>query len=199
MNRFNRICGLVGFVALLSACAAPRVRPEADSLAAQDRREQFLLRHTEWALKGRLAISGPSDSGSGSLDWVQRGEWFRFTVSAPVSGKTWTLTGDATHAELTGLGDRTHDATDAASLLARELGWTVPVAELAYWVRGVRAPGPAEMVFGSNGLPSEFVQSGWKIEYRDYEVGQEPVMPRRIFASKGDYKVRLVVQQWNLQ
>ena len=186
-------------MALLAACAAPRIRPDAVLLSAQDQREQSLLTQKNWSLNGRLAISGPSDSGSGSLDWLQQGEQFRFTVSAPVSGKTWTLSGDATRAELTGLGDRIPSASDASKLLERELGWRVPVVELAYWVRGVRAPGQADVIFGEDGLPAEFRQAGWKIEYRDYEKGHDPVLPRRIFASNGAYKVRLVIQQWEMQ
>jgi len=199
MNRARRWAGLAGLMALLAACTTPRIRPDAGLLNAQDQRERSLLKQADWSLEGRLAISGPSDSGSGSLDWLQQGERFRFTVSAPVSGKTWTLRGDATHAELTGLGNRTPSARDASGLLEQELGWKVPVAELAYWVRGMRAPGQAEMRFRDDGLPAEFQQAGWTIEYRDYAQGHDPVLPRRIFASNGDYKVRLVVQQWEMR
>lgn len=182
---------------LLASCAAPRLRPDAGLMAGQEQRERVLGAEPAWSLSGRLAISGPQEGGSGSLVWTQDGADFRFAVSAPVTGKTWTLSGNRDHAELSGLREQPVRAPDAAGLLQRELGWKVPVVELAAWVRGLRVPGPARVVFREDGLPAEFVQNGWKIEYRDYDTARQPALPVRIFASNGDYKVRLAIQHWD--
>lgn len=191
-----RTASLAVLAALLASCAAPRLRPDAERMSALEQREQILLAHRDWSLQGRMAISAPEDSGSGSLDWAQRGETFRFALSAPVSGKTWTLSGDNQHAELTGLRAQTVVGRSAAEILGRELGWQVPITQLAYWVRGIRAPGKADVVFAADGLPLEIRQAGWVIEFRDYESTHDPVLPRRIFANNGEYKVRLVIQRW---
>lgn len=183
---------------LLVSCAAPRVRPDAELMAAQVQREQKLSAMADWSLKGRLAISGPGDSGSGSLDWQQKGVEYRFTMHAPVTGKTWTLTGDGQIAELTGLHAESVSAANASDLLQRELGWNVPVVELASWVRGLRSAGPAEISFRADGLPAEFRQQGWLIEFREYDETRKPALPRRIFASNGEYKVRLAIQRWDV-
>jgi outer membrane lipoprotein LolB len=192
----SRLFAIVAILLVLAGCAAPRLRPDAALLAAQEQRERTLGAQSTWKLNGRLAISGPNDGGSGSLEWSQDGAGFRVTMSAPVTGKTWTLTGNEHQAELEGLHAQAVSGSDAASLLERELGWKVPVVELSSWVRAIRAPGRAEIVFRADGLPAEFIQAGWKIEYLDYDASQEPRLPRRIFASRGDYKVRLVVQRW---
>jgi outer membrane lipoprotein LolB len=187
--------------ALLASCSTPGLlRPDAARMSALEQRERALGARPDWALRGRMAISGPQDSGSGTLDWSQQGSTFRFALSAPVSGKTWTLSGDSAHAELLGLhGQEPVVAATASGLLASELGWNVPVTQLAYWVRGIRAPGPAEVVFQGDGLPAEIRQDGWVIEFRDYETTQDPLLPRKIFAGNGAYKVRLVVQSWELR
>lgn len=184
---------------LLASCAAPRVRPDADRMAALEQRERDVSSTMDWALHGRMSISSPKDSGSGTLEWQQQGANFQFALSAPVSGKTWTLSGDADHAELTGLRAQPVRGANAAELLIRELGWKVPVGELTYWVRGIRAPGRAEVRFREDGLPAEFHQGGWIIEFRDYAPDQNPPLPRKIFASNGDYKVRLAIQRWELR
>ena len=190
--------GSLGVLALLvTSCAAPRLKPDAGRMQLLEQREHILLARSDWSLAGRMAISGPQDSGSGSLEWQQQGEVFSFTLHAPVSGKTWTLSGDAEHAQLTGLREQALEAANGADLLARELGWRVPVGELAYWVRGLRAPGRAEVTFQEDGLPAEIRQHGWTVEFRDYTSTGDPLLPRKIFASNGDYKVRLVVQRWD--
>ena len=190
---------LVMLCALLASCAAPRLRPDTDRMSAQAQRERTVSAGADWSLHGRMAISSAEDSGSGTLDWQQQGSTYRFALSAPVSGKTWTLTGDSDHSELTGLRAQPVRGANAAELLARELGWSVPVGELAYWVRGIRAPGRAEIVFREDGLPAEFHQDNWTIEFRDYAFDVDPPLPRKIFASNGDLKVRLVIKQWKRQ
>ena len=194
--RAGRLVGLAFGLAWLAGCATPKLRPDAVLLAAQEQRERTLAARPDWSLSGRLAVSTPDDAGSGSLEWSQEGDRYRFTVHAPVTGKTWTLRGDAGGVELVGLrAGPMHDA-DAAALLERELGWKVPVAQLASWVRGARAGGRGELEFRPDGLPAALVEDGWRIEYPDYLAGTEPPLPRRIFASRDGYRVRLVVARW---
>ena len=187
---------LVISVLVLTACAPQRLRPDTAGLYAQDRREALLAPMSEWELVGRLGVSDGRDSGSGSLTWSQQGETYRFELHAPVTGKTWLLTGDASHAELQGLRETTVKGDDAASLLIRELGWRVPVAELAWWARGMRAPGKAELSLRPDGLPARIVQAGWQVDFRDYDETQQPPLPRKLFAESGNYKVRLAIQRW---
>ncbi len=185
-------CGLV-----LAACAAPHVKPDSDLLARQGERERALAAQPSWQLAGRLGVSNAKDGGSGSLQWKQDGDAFRFSVHAPVTGKTWVLTGDARHVVLEGLREQPIEGTDAAELLDRELGWHVPVAQLTDWVRAARAKGEAQIEFRSDGLPAVIVQDGWKIEYPDYDATRQPPLPRKVFASRGDYRVRLSISEWH--
>lgn len=192
-----RACALVACALVLGACAtAPRVKTDDAMLARQGERERVLASQPNWQLAGRLGVSNAKDSGSGSLQWKQDGDAFRFSVHAPVTGKTWTLTGDAHHAVLEGLRDQPVEGDDAAALLDRELGWKVPVAQLTEWVRAARAKGDAQIEFRADGLPAVIRQDGWTIEYPDYDETHQPPLPRKVFASRGDYRVRLSVSAW---
>jgi outer membrane lipoprotein LolB len=182
---------------MLAACAAPRVKPDAGLLARQSEREHALASQPRWQLAGRLGVANAKDAGSGSLEWRQDGDTFRFSVHAPVTGKTWVLSGDTHRVVLEGLRAQPVEGDDAAALLERELGWHVPVAELSDWVRGARSKGEARIEFNGEGLPAVIEQGGWKIEYPDYDTTHQPPLPRKIFASRGDSRVRLSVSQWH--
>ncbi len=184
---------------LLTACAAQRLRPDAALLDGQQQRERSLRTQTAWSLEGRLAVAGPVDGGSGTLAWSVRGDEYRFEVQAPVTGKTWTLSGDSRHARIDGLAATAVHDDDAARLVERELGWKLPVAQFGAWVRGMRAAGStAALEFRPDGLPSVLAQDGWRVEYVEYFHDRDPPLPRRVFASHGDYKVRLAVQRWRM-
>jgi len=183
----------------LAACAGQvrkPVPPDAGKLAQQSARESTLVARADWSLRGRLGVSDGHDSGSGSLEWSQKSSTFRFSVHAPVTGKTWVLSGDDTHARLDGLREQTIEGGDAASLLQRELGWEVPVTQLRYWVRAGRAPGAADIEFRDDGLPALITQAGWTVRYIDYDLAQDPPLPSKVFATRGDRKVRLAVREW---
>jgi outer membrane lipoprotein LolB len=188
-------------VAVLSraACAGPvrkSIPPDAAKMAQQSVRESTLAARVDWSLRGRLGVSDGHDSGSGSLEWTQQASTFRFSVHAPVTGKTWVLSGDDTHARLDGLREQPIEGDEAASLLRRELGWEVPVAELRYWVRAQRAPGTAIIEFRDDGLPALITQAGWTVRYLDYDLAQAPPLPSKVFATRGDRKVRLAIREW---
>lgn len=184
---------------LLSACATRPVREagpgEADLLAAQSAREALLAEQPDWRLSGRLAVSVAGDGGSGQLEWHQQGDQAEIRLSAPVTRRSWRLQVLSDGARLEGLDGGTLEGPDAERLLAAATGWPIPVQAMAAWVRGARAPGPARIGFGPDGLPAWIEQQGWRVEYKEWRPG-EPARPRRVFAERDDARVRLVVDGW---
>lgn len=197
-NFFWTRLGFLFLILALAACAPVRVRETPAALAAQQAREARLAPLTHWTLTAHIGVSDHGDGGSGDLDWTQSGDAFRFTVRAPVTGKTWTLSGDADHATLEGVDPQPDEDTDAQRLLHDRLGWDVPLAELRAWVRGLRASGSrASVEYDDKNLPAVIEQDGWRVEYRDWFADRDPPLPRKVFANRGDARVRMVVESWH--
>ncbi len=182
---------------LLAGCARGPVRQAGDGelLAAQAAREAALAGTLHWSFTGRLAVDAAGEGGSGRMEWRQQGEDFEIRLSAPVTRKSWQLTQRGGRASLAGLDGGVRHGTDAQVLLREATGWELPVAALAAWARGARAPGPAQLEFGPDRLPRLLVQQGWTVEYREWDSALPP-RPRRVFARQGEASVRLVVDAW---
>lgn len=192
---------LIGGAGLaLAACAPIAVRNPGTlkQLAAQAVREQALGAQQSWNLDGRFAASDGQHGGSGSLSWQQNGQQYQFTLRAPITGKSLQLNGGPNGAVLTGMGKQALAGRNASDVLNEEFGWDVPVADLAWWVRGLRAPGrPAILTFGANGLPATLDQDGWHVDYRDWYSERQPPLPRKVYASRDPYTVRVMIETWN--
>ncbi len=191
--------------ASLSACVSQPERAPQPVDPAQVRLAQMQRASlAEWSLSGRVAISGARQGGSGRIDWSQRGDRYEITLAAPVTRQGWRLAGDDASARLEGVEGGPRDSGDVEDLLLAATGWEIPVRAMVDWVRAVPAPegayGPARVTPGAEGLPAAIGQGGWRIEYRDwYEAGiGQPALPRRIEATRGDARVRLLVDGWTV-
>jgi outer membrane lipoprotein LolB len=186
---------------LLTACVpAVRMKGDASLLAAQRAREQALAPVDRWVLQGRLGVSNGRDGGSGNFSWSQDGEHYEFVLRAPVTGKSFRLSGDDHGALMEGLDGGPIRGRDAESLMHRALGWDVPLRDLRAWVLGLRADGgPAELSFGADQLPASLSQDGWSVDYREWDTSHQPPLPKKLYAAKPPYKVKLVIESWQLR
>lgn len=181
----------------LTACVTPsrRVAPNAALLAGLEQRE-LALGSQDFSLSGRIALSNGVDGGSGRFAWQQRGAALEFSLSAPLSNQTWNLAGQPGVFRLVDSAGRVREAADAQQLVLEVSNWTIPVAELKYWARGMRAPGGlAVPQFDANGRLLSLTQSGWLIEYTSWNSGN-PALPLKLKLSRDTATVKVVVKQW---
>ncbi|MEJ7746772.1 MAG: lipoprotein insertase outer membrane protein LolB [Luteimonas sp.] len=191
---------------LLAACTAQPIKqsPPLDpavAAARQAQREAELAPLVAWSLQGRVALSNGRDGGSGRIDWKQDGARYEVALSAPVTRQSWRLSGDANGAQLEGLEGGTRKGSDATSLLLEATRWEIPVTALASWARGIRADashGTATIRYGSDGRLARIEQGEWVIDYSDWRASGVPniELPQRLNASRGDARVRLIVDRW---
>ncbi len=196
-----RVALVAVVLSLLSACGSTPRRPDAVSadLTLQTERERGLERQPQWRVDGRIAVSDGRDGGSGRIHWQQDGARFEIRLEAPVTRRSWRLSGMPGHARLEGLEGGPFDGPDASVLLHEKLGWNVPVDDLAAWVRGMRAAGGSHVELGDDGLPSLIQQRGWNIQYRQFMSAHELMMPRKVFAERGQQRIRLIVDAWSFE
>lgn len=157
-----------------------------------------------WQAIGKLAVKVPNNGGPMSLRWQQQPNSFQIDFTAPFGQNLLAIAGDTNRVTLSEPGKEPITAKTAEELIRRNTGWTIPVAQLAYWVRGLPAPTAKVTHFAPNpqGLIGELEQLGWKITYGDYLSvvnGTETIaMPGRIIAEFKDIRLTLAIREWRL-
>ena len=158
-----------------------------------------------WGLQGRVAVSTGGEGGSGRIDWTQGAGRYEITLSAPVTRQSWRLSGGQGGARLDGVEGGPRTGPDADALLRDATRWEIPVAALGCWIRGGRADGArfgeATLRFngGADGRLVRLVQDGWTIDYTAWRspTASTPALPQRLVATRGDARVRVVVDDWS--
>ena len=157
-----------------------------------------------WQAVGKIAVKVPKDGGSANLKWLQTGEAYQIELNGPFGSGKVTIEGLPTSVTLSEAGQPPQTAKTAEELIRKNSGWNIPVAQLAFWVRGLPDPKTKVTHFTPNaqGLIGELEQLGWKVSYGDYlnvnTSANSIPMPGRIVAEYKDVRLTLVVREWSL-
>lgn len=185
---------------LLAGCAgfAPRetVEGSGDAQSWKAHREQ-ISEIDGWQISGKIGIRAPQDSGSGTLFWLQRQDYFDIRLSGPLGRGAARLTGrpDAVALEVAGQGH--FEAESPEALVQAQLGWQLPVSNLLWWVRGLPAPDSRSRIeLDDSGRLVSLHQDGWDVQYLSYEEKGGYALPSRIKLAGRDLKITLVIKDW---
>jgi outer membrane lipoprotein LolB len=197
-----RVVSLICGMALMAACSTmPKERPAPAKLERQwATHRQDLDRIQSWVISGRLGIQTEDEGWHVSFRWQQGdAELYHINLSGPLGQESAELQGTTRGVTLLLADGHSVSAKDPDELLQRELGWSLPVKGLYYWVRGLPVPGAAE----THGLDGQgrlqwLQQSGWHIAYRRYNDFSGNTFPTKIFLDNPRVKVRMVITDWIL-
>ena len=146
----------------------------------------------EFELSGRIAAKFRDQAASGNLAWRHAADTDEMLITSPLGQGVARIVRQGGEVTLTMPEGGEHRAADAESLTEQVLGFRLPLAGLADWVRARPAPGPAQEKRGADGRLAELEQSGWRIEYLEYD-GMRPV---RLRLSYPGVELRLAVSEW---
>lgn len=175
MTRAAWIAGTV----LLAACVSLEPRPPEGPL--------------EFQLSGRLAARYESESFTGNVTWSHAAQGDEMLISTPVGQGVARIVRGPGGVTLRTAEPREYRAPDAEMLTQKVLGFRLPLAGLGDWVRARPSPeSPAVTQYNDNGTLKSLEQSGWRIEYLDYE-GERP---KRLRLTYPGVELRFAVTEW---
>lgn len=162
----------------LGACA------QLESKAPQD---------VEFDLSGRLAARYRDEAFTGNLAWRHAPEFDEMLLTSSLGAGVARIVRQGKEVVLSTAEPKEYRGSDPETLTEEVLGFRVPVAGLAQWVRGRPADKAAAKVeYGEDGLLRSLEEAGWKIEYQEYK----DKLPSRMRLEYPGIELRLAISQW---
>lgn len=201
MSKFQGQCRIIVCLVFLGISACTTQKPIEQEILVESWQihKDKLSDLKEWKINGRIAVSIDKEAWSASLHWMQTGQDYLLRVIAPFGRGTFELHGNGEGVYLRLSRDRILQAEDPESLLEDNLGWSVPVSGMVYWVKGIPEPGMVinRLILDDKGRVTDLSQSGWQISYSRYVSLGDYELPRRIVIDNGNLRIRLVIREWN--
>ncbi len=151
-----------------------------------------------FGLRGKLGVVDGGQSYTARFLWRQTDERFGIDLWGPLGQGRVRLEGDNERITLIKGGEVLAEGKHEEVMRSR-LGWTLPLNVLPSWALG--EPDSSLLVgaqqYDEEGRLVAFEQLDWRVTYTQFRMIGERLLPRRITAHRGDYRVRLVISDWD--
>ncbi len=191
LSQLQSLFAIISLCLLLSACSGSRhtipqpLLPLAANSALQN-----------WKISGKIGLRTNSDAHSAYINWHQCGDSFDIRLSGPLGQGSARLLGNRIGVRLQTQGEEAIYAASAEQLMEQYLGWSLPVSQLAYWMRGIPSP---HFTFEASDTGQHFSQQGWQLDFPKLTQIDGYQLPSKTTAEQAPYKVSLLIKDWQLQ
>jgi outer membrane lipoprotein LolB len=197
---FVRQLLVFSLIALLAGCAGLTSREALEgegSPALWQSHKQQIGSLDAWQISGKVGIRAPQDSGSGTLFWLQRQDYYDIRLSGPLGRGAARLTGRPGTILLEVANQGRYQATSPEQLLQQQLGLNLPVSHLLWWIRGLPDPdSKSRLTLDRDSRLAQLSQDGWQVDYLRYAEQDGYWLPERLKLSGHDLQVTLVIKDW---
>lgn len=187
-------------IALLAGCAGLTSREAVEGHGDPARwqvHKQQVSQLDGWQINGKIGIRAPQDSGSGTLFWLQRQDYFDIRLSGPLGRGAARLTGRPGDTVLEAANQGRFQAKSPEALLREQLRLDLPVSNLLWWIRGLPAPtSKSRVTLDGDSHLAQLEQDGWRVEYTRYAQQNGYALPERLKLYGQDLEITLVIKDW---
>ena len=190
----------IGAVLLAGCGTLPELIPSERDTAWQTH-ARALSRLQSWSMLGTLAVRSGRDASRVAMRWRQGRHSYLVRFMGPLGVGLFEVEGSATEVEARFSNGRRASAASPEALLEQEIGWSVPLRELRYWIVGAPAPDGAllKMALDDHGRLAHLEQAGWTMVYERYGHLDDLALPERIRFSSGSVEATVVVRRWKVE
>lgn len=140
---------------------------------------------SNFSLSGRFAINNKDRHQYGNFTWNKHGNFEELDFNTPLGQTIGKIIVESNIASLI-TKDKTYTGEDLDTAQYQQLGFTLPITQLHYWILGTPLP---KLPIDSK-LDNGFIQLGWKIEY--LELNQQS-RPKIVQLTKDKLIIKLLV------
>jgi outer membrane lipoprotein LolB len=147
----------------------------------------------EFDLSARLAARYGKEAFTGNVAWRHAKSADEMLITSSLGAGVARIVRDGDAVVLTTAEPREYKARDAEALTEEVLGFRLPLAGLADWVRGrPSTDAPATAEYAPDGRLLSLQQQGWNIEYLEYQEKR----PSRLRLTYPGIELRLAISEW---
>lgn len=189
------ICSLL----FLNSCStAPKELPKD----IEEKTQEFSLEQIKtWIFSGRIGVKTSDKNVAANFDWTQKNNFFNISMSGPLGAGRIKMSGTPTNATVIDSKNLAHKTNNINTEFTKITGYTVPISNIFYWIKGQAAPSSVHKVnYSKSNKTKTIVQDGWTIKYQNFTFikDKDLYLPEKISISKNDVFIKVIIKNWKV-
>ena len=191
---------LVLLLLITTGCAIQQPLSENEKTKFWESHKDEISRLNAWRLAGRISVRHENEAWSASLYWQQNNDEYKLSIVAPLASGSVEIYGDTDSVSLKTREGQVYADSDVELLMRENLGWSVPISAMGYWIKGMPEPVATvdQILLDDTGKLAELNQSDWQVIYQAYTRSGGYRLPSRLQISRVGTTVRLIINSWNI-
>lgn len=192
-----------GFI-FLTGCSTFRAPSSPPSQIIQS---QPLLSNY-WSMESKIGIKTEAENGSAQLSWNQMGNRYNISLTGPFGKALGSLQNTGQQILLTSSDGSVQTAKDEEQLVLSAIGKPLPVKQMQFWIKGIKAPFfPIEPVSATVDSV-EFIQRDWHVTMSGFHDVDGYRLPKKLLLkypadsstspSGTPVELKIIIKQWDL-
>ncbi|MBV2128262.1 lipoprotein insertase outer membrane protein LolB [Arsukibacterium indicum] len=192
---------LAGLLLLTSGCSLISKPAPVQALDNKSRLAQINAIN-EYTVQASVGIKTPDESVSGNLTWQQLNtEHYKARLANFLGISLFELTNSEQGSSIMLRGER-YQAADTSSLLWQLAGWSMPLADMPLWLKGIPGQAATAIEYDELGRVNAFqlVDSTgiiWQLRYQSF-FADELALPKKISLISDDTTISFYIRSWQL-
>lgn len=190
------IAGLTGCVSLKTDQPAQTNFKEVKA----PERQATLAKLTNWNINGAFSLQNTKSKKNkvviAAYSWNQFSRSYRIKISSSLNLYSLSINGRPGNVSLWKSAKKHYRASSPEGVMQKAMGWSLPISNLRYWVRGMPAPGGKKATYNKYGLLKTLNQQGWHIVYSGYVSRSGYDVPQTLIMRRGAVRLKIVVKHW---
>jgi outer membrane lipoprotein LolB len=204
-KRFLKIVGLASFL-LLSGCANIEGLHESRHFQVKSPavRQAELSKIKSWQINGAFSIdqAGRQHAEIAYFDWHQiNPKNYHIDISSALNLYSMSIYREYGTVKLWKNGVNVSTAKTPEGLMEKAVGWSLPIREMNYWIKGVPAEnaGNYQTRFNRYGQLMMLQQEGWMVYYNKYRRNAYGIdLPHVVIMQRPGLSAKIVIKEWVL-
>ncbi|KKO47329.1 membrane protein [Arsukibacterium ikkense] len=192
---------VAGLLLVTSSCSLLSQPVPAPALDNKSRLAQITAIE-QYTVQATVGIKTPDESLSGNLTWQQHNtEHYKARLANALGISLFELTNNQQGSSILLRGER-YQAVDSSTLLWQLAGWSMPLADMPLWLKGIPGDAATAIEYDELGRVRAFQLTDstgiiWQLHYQRFFADQL-ALPQRIHLTSDDTQIRFHIRSWQL-
>lgn len=198
INYLAKIIVVATLVSTICGCVSLRVGSVQQNFTKQTvtARQRKLRAVRKFHVLGALSITTKQQTYLANYDWQQQGDSYTIRLTSSLNAVSYVISGRPGHVVLQQSNKKPVIAKSLAQIMQTEVGYSLPLLGMRYWIFGLPAPGKHSSKFDNYGHLQQLSQQGWQINYLIYATHAHLDLPRLLRVTGHGLAIKYVIKQW---